>query len=175
MIENLTCRVETSEDTREKVIRALGFDEPPAAEKLARSDFGSDEEYFHAVAELSVRNNSPEYREAYRAIRKQYTAEKRAMAEAAEEAQRQAKLEQAIKDCVLRPEEQARVDDAARSRAQADLAAGRISFQQLGASVAQYAEKLTQAAKEEKVHTADLNAQIRAAMRSARAGRVSET
>lgn len=63
-------KVETSEDTRKKAIAAFGFDEPPALEKLSRSDFGSDEEFYNAVAELSVRNNSPEYREAYRKIRR---------------------------------------------------------------------------------------------------------
>ena len=139
MIENLTYRVETSAETREKAAQALGFDEPPVGQKLSRSDFNSDEEYFHACAELAVRKHQEE-------------------------------IAQAIKDYVLRPEEQARVDDEARSRAQADLAAGKISFQQLGASVAQYAEKLTRDAKEEKVHTADLNRQIREAMAKVRRG-----
>ena len=168
MIENLTYRVETTTDTREKAAQALGFDEPPVAEKLSRSDFNSDEEYFHAVAELSLRNNSPEYREAYRRIRREYTAQKRAEEEAAAEQKHQEEIAQAIKDCVLRPEEQARVDDEARSRAQADLAAGRISFQQLGASVTQYAEKLTHEAKEMKVHNADINRKIREAMAKVR-------
>lgn len=57
------------------------------------------------------------------------------------------------------------MDDEARRRAQADLAAGRISFQQIGEVVASYAEKLTEAAKVEKVHNADLNRQIREAMK----------
>ena len=170
MIENLTYRVETSAETREKAVQALGFDEPPTAEKLSRSDFNSDEEYFHACAELAVRNHSPEYRAEYTRIRREYTAQKRAEEEAAAEQKHQEEIAQAIKDYVLRPEEQARVDDEARSRAQADLAAGKISFQQLGASVAQYAEKLTQGAKEEKVHTADLNRQIREAMAKVRRG-----
>ena len=42
--------IETSEDTREKMKRAFGFDEPPVTEKLKRADFGSDEEYFDAAA-----------------------------------------------------------------------------------------------------------------------------
>ena len=163
-------KVETSADTKEKVIRALGFDEPPVGEKLERSAFPSDEAYFDAVARLSVQQNSPEYREAYRAIRKQYTAEQRAAEEAAAEQKHQAELAQAIKDCVLRPEEQKKVDDEARARAQVDLAAGRISFQQLGETVAQYCDSLTEEAKKTKVHTADFNAQLRAAMKSARTG-----
>ena len=71
---------------------------------------------------------------------------------------------------MLSTDEQAKVDDEARSRAQADFAAGRISFQQLGATVAAYAEHLTQEKKESKVHSADLNRQIREAMRRVRNG-----
>ena len=69
---------------------------------------------------------------------------------------------------MLSTDERAKVDDEARRRAQNDLAAGRISFQQLGATVASYAEKLTKEAKETKVHNADINRQIRAAMLRAR-------
>lgn len=72
------------------------------------------------------------------------------------------------KDCVLTSSEQSAVDDRARALAQDDLAFGRISSGQFGQAVAQYAEKLTRAAKEEKVHTADLNRQIREAMMGAR-------
>lgn len=170
MIENFTERVITSEDTRRQMIQALGFDEPATAEKLSRHNFSSDEDYFAAVAELSVKHNSPEYREAYRKVRREYNAQKRAEEQATAEARHKAEIAQAIKDCVLRPEEQARVDDDARCRAQADLAAGRISFQQMGATVTKYAERLTQAAKEEKVHTADFNQQLREAIAKA-AGR----
>lgn len=157
-------KVETSEDTRKKAIAAFGFDEPPALEKLSRSDFGSDEEFYNAVAELSVRNNSPEYREAYRKIRREYTAQKKAEEEAAAEQKHQEEIAQAIKGCVLRPEEQQKVDNQAREMAQNDLAAGRISFQEMGAAVARYAEQLTAEAKERKVHTADINKRLRAAM-----------
>lgn len=157
-------KVETSADTRERAIRALGLDEVPVEKKLNRSDFPSDESYFDAVARLSVQHNDPAYREAYRAIRRQYNAEKEAAEADAAEQQHQAEIDQAIRDCVLSTSEQARVDDEARSRARADLAAGRISFQQLGAVVADYAEKLTAEAKELKVHNADINKQIRAAM-----------
>lgn len=168
MIENFTFRVETSADTREKAAQALGFDEPPVEAKLSRANFSSDEAYFHACAELAVRNNSPEYRREYERIRKQYNAKQRAEAETAAEQEHQEEIEKAIKDYVLRPEDQAKVDAEARKRAQADLAAGKISFQQLGASVAQYAEKLTQAAKEKAVHTTDFNRQLREAMAKVR-------
>ena len=161
-------KVVTSADTRAKVVRALGFDEPPTTEKLSRSSFNSDEEYFDAVARLSVQQNSPEYREAYRAIRKQYTAQQEAERQAQEEQKHQAEIAQAIKDCVLSTDEQAKVDDEARSRAQADLAAGKISFQQLGATVADYAGKLTEEAKKDKVHNADFNRQLREAMAKVR-------
>lgn len=161
-------KLETSADTRAKAVRALGFDEPPATEKLSRSSFSSDEEYIHACTELSLRNHSPEYRQEYERLRRQYTGQLEAERQDQEEQKRRQELAQAIKDCVLRPEEQQRVDDEARSRAQADLAAGRISYQQLGAAVAGYAERLTQEKKESKVHSADLNRQIRAAMAQAR-------
>lgn len=163
-------KVVTSADTRAKAVRALGLDEPPVTEKLSRSSFSSDEEYFDACARLSVQQNSPEYREAYRAVRKQYTAQQEAERQAREEQKHQAEIAQAIKDCVLSTDEQAKVDDEARSRAQADFAAGRISFQQLGATVAAYAEHLTQEKKESKVYSADLNRQIREAMRRVRNG-----
>lgn len=157
-------KLETSEDTRKKAIAALGLDEVPISQKLDRAAFDSDEAYFSAVALESVRHNSPEFRQAYRQIRQEYAAQRRAEAEAAAEAQHQAEIEKAIRDCVLSPSEQSRVDDEARSRAQTDLATGRISFQEMGAAVARYAEQLTAEAKERKVHTADINRQIRAAM-----------
>lgn len=167
MLENFTERIITSADTREKAAKALGFDEPPIEEKLSRSDFKTDEEYFHACAELSLRNRSPEYREAYRKTRREFYARKEAEAQEAAEEKHREELERAIKNCVLRPEEQQRVDDEARSRAQADLASGRISFQQIGATVEQYAEKLTEAKKREKVHTEDINRQLRKAIAGA--------
>lgn len=169
MLELFTdAKIETSADTRAKAVRALGLDEPPVSEKLSRTDFGSDEEYFHALTELSLRNNSPEYREAYQKIRREYIAQQMEAEAEATEQRHQAEIAQAIKDCVLSSSEQSAVDDEARRRAQDDLAFGRISSGQLGQAVAQYAEKLTRAAKEEKVHTADLNLQIRKAMREAR-------
>lgn len=161
-------KVETSADTRKKMARQFGFDEPSVTEKLNRADFGSDEEYFHACAELAVRNNSPEYRREYTKIRRKYTAQKAAEEAAEAERKHQEEIEQAIRDYVLRPEDQQRVDDEARRRAQDDLANGKISFQQMGAAVAKHAEKLTQEAKEDKVHTADINRQIREAMMEAR-------
>lgn len=157
--------IETSEDTREKMKRAFGFDEPPVTEKLKRADFGSDEEYFDAAARLAMQNHDPAYRAEYARIRREYTARKQEEEAAAAEKKHQEEIEQAIKDCVLRPEEQQRVDDEARRRAQVDLAAGKISFQQIGATVASYAEKLTEAAKVEKVHNADFNRELREAMK----------
>lgn len=171
MIEHFVERVETSEDTRRRAVAALGFDEPPTEEKLNRADFGSDEAYFHACAELAVRNHSEEYRKEYEKIRKQYNAQQRAEAEAAAEKQHQEEIQKAIRDCVLRPEEQKRVDNDARSRAQTDLAAGVISYDQFGATVERYAEAGTKSAKAAKVHAADFNKQIREAMAAAR-GRI---
>lgn len=164
MIENFTEKVITSADTRRQAIAALGFDEPPVEKKLCRSDFKTDEEYLHAVTELSLRNHSPEYRETYRRIRREYLAQQEAAQAAAAEQKHQEEIKTAIRNCVLSPDEQKVVDDEARRRAQADLAAGKISFQQMGASVEKYAEKLTAEAKEMTVHNADINRQIRAAM-----------
>lgn len=169
MLELFTdAKIETSADTRAKAVRALGLDKPPVTEKLNRADFGSDEEYFHAMTELTLRNHSPEYRETYQKIRREYTAQQMEAEAAAAEQKHQAEIARATKDCVLTSSEQSAVDDRARALAQDDLAFGRISSGQFGQAVAQYAEKLTRAAKEEKVHTADLNRQIREAMMGAR-------
>ena len=81
--------IETSEDTREKMKRAFGFDEPPVTEKLKRADFGSDEEYFDAAARLAMQNHDPAYRAEYARIRREYTARKQE-----EEAAADALLEQ---------------------------------------------------------------------------------
>ena len=163
-------KVVTSADTRAKAVRALGLDEPPVTEKLSRSSFSSDEEYFDACTRLAVQNHDPAYRAEYTRIRREYNTRKAEEEAAAAEQKHQQELAQAIKDCVLSTDEQAKVDDEARSRAQADFAAGRISFQQLGATVAAYAEHLTQEKKESKVYSADLNRQIREAMRRVRNG-----
>lgn len=157
-------KVTTSEDTRIKAAQILGFTEPAVTEKLNRADFPSDEAYFDACARLAVQNHDPAYRAEYTRIRREYNARKAEEEAAAAEQKHQAEIAQAIKNCVLRPEEQQRVDDEARNRAQADLAAGRISFPQLGQAVADYAAKLTEDFKRDKVHHADFNAQLRAAM-----------
>ena len=161
-------RVETSADTRAKAIAALGFDELATAEKLDRANFDSDEQYFDAVAMLSVRHNDPTYREAYTKVRREYNAQKRAEAEAVADRQHQQEIAHAIKACTLSPLEQAEVDSRARRAAQADLAAGLIPYDQFGATVERYAKAGTETAKVEKVHGADLNRQIREAMRRAR-------
>lgn len=172
MIENFTdYRIETSEDTRAKMVRAFGFDEPPHAEKLSRADFDSDEAYFSAVAETSVRHNSPEFRAAYKAVRREYNERKAAEEAEKAERQHQEEIQKAIRDCVLRPEEQAAVDAEARRQVQADLVAGRITYDQMGTYMEEFAARLTQAKKADKVHAADFNAQLRAAMSQVVAGR----
>lgn len=170
MNEIFAPKVETSMDTRNKFARALGFDEPPVEQKLNRADFGSDEEYFHACAELAVRNNSPEYREAYNKIRREYNARKAAEEEAAAEKKHHEELAKAIEDCELTRMEQDEVDNEARRRAQDDLANKKISYQQFGAAVERYAKQLTRDAKEGKVHSADINRQLREQYRRIKEG-----
>lgn len=167
MIENFVCRVETGEDTRKKAVAALGFDERPVEEKLSRGDFDSDEAYFRAVAELSVRNNSPEYREAYRRIRKQYNAEKQAEAEAKAAEEHEARLKKAIAACTLSEGEQGAVDSEASRLAQADITSGKISYEGFGSAVEEYKKKLGENAKRKKVHAADFNRQLREAIATA--------
>ncbi len=164
MIENLVEKVISSADVREKAVQRLGFDEPPITEKLSRSDFGSDEAYFHACAELAVRNRSPEYRAEYQKIRREYNARKAEEEQAAADKEHQKEIEQAIRDCVLRPEEQNAVDERARKMAQADLAAGKIVYSQMAPTVERYAALLTEEEKTRKVYNFDMNRQIREAM-----------
>lgn len=164
MIENFHERIITSADTRAQAIRAFGFDEAANADKLRRENFDSDEAYFDAVAMMAVRHDNPTYRSAYLETRRKFYAEKEAEAQRAAEQKRAEEIEAAIKSCTLTEAEQLRVDSEARSRAQGDLAVGKISYQQMGQAVEDYAKTLTEAAKVEKVHRADFNAQIRAEM-----------
>ena len=69
-------KVVTSADTRAKAVRALGLDEPPVTEKLSRSSFSSDEEYFDACTRLAVQNHDPAYRAEYTRIRREYNTRK---------------------------------------------------------------------------------------------------
>lgn len=98
-----------------------------------------------------MRNRSPEYRAEYTRIRREFNAQKEAEAQAAADKAHQAQIEQAIRDCVLRPEEQSKVDERARELAQSDLAAGKIAYSQMGAAVERYASLLTEEAKTNKV------------------------
>lgn len=169
MIENFVdYKVETSDDTRQRVVAALGLDEVPVEMKLNRGDFSSDEEFFDAAALLAVRNHDETYRREYERIRKQYVAQQRAAAEAAAAQKRKGEIAQKIKTCTLSQTEQAQVDDVARQRAQADFAAGRISFQEFGQAVERYAEDGTETAKRDRVLHDDMNARLRMAMREAR-------
>ena len=153
-------KLETSASTRAKAARLFGLDEPPVTEKLDRASFATDEEYLHAATELSLRNHSPEYRREYERLRRQFTAQQEEQRQAQEEKQHQMEIARAVQSCILSQEEQQRIDAEARSRAQADLAIGKIGYAELGPTVTRYAEALTQETKELKVHNAYINARI---------------
>ena len=161
---------ETSADTREKAVRAFGFDEPDTASKLDRADFPSDEAFFDAVAMLEVRHSDPTYRAAYTKARREFNTRQREEAECAAQAAADEAYTARVKAYTLTPEQETQVTAQAAELAAQDLRAGRIRLEDFQEAVGKHRDELTREERERAVSTQMLNEATRAAMMQIRQG-----
>lgn len=150
-------RIESNNDKRGKIARALGSDQPSVFDMVARDNYASDEEYLDAVTKAEMERKSPEYQEVYRRLAREYEARqeekvRKEQVEAYQELRSQVQL-----DSMDRRE----IDNEATVMARRDLAAGKISASDLGKAIEGHASQLAEKRKNEKAGNQLFNAIIR--------------
>ena len=149
-------RIMTSEQTRAKMTHALGLDKPSALDEVNRSDYATDEEYLDAATRRELEKDS-----AYMQTRRRLEGELRERREAEERAA-QAEEYKALRATVkLDQVDRENVEREARRMAERDLAESRISTDQMGATIARYADELSERAKDDKAGRMQMNALLR--------------
>lgn len=150
-------KLETSQDTLGRFAHALGADTPSVLDTLRREDYVTDDDYLAAATKLALAQQSPEYRRVYRQLSDEFQQRR-------EEEQKKAQTEQYAtlrKSVTLDSVELGNIEQEARRLAQADLAAGKIFSHQLGATISQYAETITEREKDRKAARQQMNAIFR--------------
>lgn len=143
---NINANIETADTVREKVKSALGFDCASALDLVRREDFADDEAYLDAAAKAELERSSPEYRAARNRLKNEYRARQ-------EEEQRESQnaLYEVVRaNTQLDSLDRRNIDQQAAELARRDLAANRIAASKLGATIEQYAQKLSEQRKDER-------------------------
>lgn len=146
-----------NQDSRAKLSDRLGLNQASVFDQLKRSDYDSDDAYLDALTKLEMERRSPEYRE----IRRQLTG--------AYQAYNEEKIREQQHDDFMKYRAAAQLDfldrkeiDAeARRLAEADLAAGKIGRDGLGAAIAEYGKTLEGKKLDTKAANAQMNAMFR--------------
>ena len=137
-------RVETRADAAAKMAAMVGADQPSVFELVDRSKYATEDAYLDALVKTEMERSSPEYQEARRRLKRQYMEmqEEQPAARAAKQKEIRAAVE-------LSGYDQREIDQQAGEKARMDLAAGRIGASDLGATIEQYAKKLSDKKKDE--------------------------
>lgn len=150
-------KIETSESTKAKIAEKLGFIQPSAFDTVDRSKYENDEAYLDAVVEDDLKRNSAEYQAARRRLAGEYRERQEAEQKEAQE-QRYREIRSAVQLDAL---DKQQVDSEAAELARRDLAAGKIPASRLGATIADYAEMLTEEKKDSRAASALFNSMLR--------------
>ena len=143
---NLIANIETKESTREKIKTALGFDCASALDLVRRSDYDTDEQYLDAAAKVELERVNPEYRAARHSLKREYLARQES-----EQRESQNALYKVVRaNTQLDSLDRRNIDQQAAELARRDLAANRIATSKLGATIEQYAQKLSEQRKDER-------------------------
>lgn len=143
---DLIANIETAESTREKVVAAFGFDCASALDLVRRSDYATDEQYLDAAAKAELERANPEYRAARSRLKREYLARQEA-----EQRESQKALYKVVRaNTGLDSLDRRNIDQQASELARRDLAANRIAASELGATIEQYAKKLSEERKNER-------------------------
>ena len=129
---------------------------------LDPKDFKSTGDYLAAAAELHMRRQSPEFRDAYGRMLAEFSD--RQMQAARESAH--AEYEQILRKTRLNEAEEKKVNEKAAQLIQADISAGRVARDQVVSKTNQYVEQLTKQAVADKANRTHFNKLFREAMGS---------
>lgn len=142
---------------KKRAAARLGFNVPSASDLVKREDFKTEREYLAALADTAFKLNDPVVKTTLRkaGIERDERDEKEERFRQREEYE---KIKKSIKidSCDLD-----RAEREARQRANNDLAAGKISYGQLGATIATYTDAIVEKCKDQKASSAQINAMFR--------------
>lgn len=150
------------DSTRKVFATRLSGDEftaEAALDALDRSDYADDDAYLDAAAKALLERSSPEYQRARAAATAAYQRKQ----EATRRAEQETRYKELCNSTKLDSVELGNVDKKAREAAQLDLAAKRITFSDMGATIEKYAEKFQKEALRNKLSRIMMNETILAA------------
>ena len=145
------------DELKSKAVTALGFDMPSAGDLVKREDYKTDAEFYMALSAMDDRLNNPSFRAAIRKGR----AEHRTEDERAERIRQLNEFKQYKREAELGEFEKKEIDQQATQLAYHELAVGKIRASELGARIADHAEKLTDKRLNQKASSAQINALFR--------------
>lgn len=148
----------TQESTRAKAAAALGLNQPSALDVVHREDYKSDVDYIHALTETQKEMDDPLYQKA---ARKAAAEAQRRQEEKIREEQRKEYAE-TLKSVKLDAVDSRAINEEAAAQAQRDLAAGKITYSELGERIMRYGNELTEQKKREKAANMMFNRMMRA-------------
>lgn len=152
----------TGTSTAEKLATRLSgsVDTKAALDMVKREDFPDDTSYLTAATKAYLERSDPAFANAYSSI----AAEFQKRTEEQQLAQNRERYAELAKSVQLDDFERKEVESQARAAAERDLAAKRITLDNMGAAIASHAEKFTAKAKENKIGRVMMNEQLRAAV-----------
>ena len=128
-----------NEIEKKKILKQLGFDAPSASELIKREDFKDERSYLAALADMAAKLENPAVKDA---IRKAGRESVDIDVEAERNRQRDefGKIRKSVK---LTERDEQEINSEAARLARADLAAGKITYGDVGGSIEKYAAELT--------------------------------
>lgn len=146
----------TSEETRAKMAHAMGLDRGSVLDEVDRADYNSDSEFLDACTRRELERDS-----AFMQTRRRLESELHARHEAQEREEQAAQYKTLRAAVTLDAVDLRNVETGARMMAERDLAEKKITVADMGATIARYAEKLTERAKDDKAQRQQMNALLR--------------
>ena len=149
------------DNTVAKAVAAFGFNQPNPEDIIHREDYDSDAEYAVALARMTQTMSTPEYRSAARKV----GVKAQVKTEEEERTIQRKEYAEIRKTVTLNDYELEQIDREAKEMAREELATGKISAHQLGATIEQFANHLTKERKNQKAANQQINAMFRKEIR----------
>lgn len=152
-MNDIEMTIDTGDTLREKLTRALGFDEKSALDLVDRSKFADEDSYIDAAVRMELERSSPEYR----AARNRIKAELRQRTEREELEARRADYSAIRASVELDAFDRNQINKQAAELAARDLNAGRIPAAALNETISKYSEQLEKETLDEKASNQQFN------------------
>lgn len=149
--------LETKDTIKAKANLMLGLNAPNPTDIIHREDYETEFDYIDALYNAKQKMQTPEWRQA---VKEAQEAQQEQEYKETREAQRK-EWKEIRREVQLDQMEQREVDAKAADLARRDLAAGRIFASGLGTKIEEYAEILTNEAKDKKATSIQFNKFIR--------------